>query len=269
MTSRGCPFSCTYCRSPIMWGRKLRKRSPDSVIGELKELKKINVNSIIFHADTFTVDRKWVLELCKKMVEEDLGIRWTTNSRADTVDPEMLRWMKLAGCWMIAYGFESGSQEVLDAVKKDLTIQQIKNAARWTHEAGIKNWGYFVIGLPGETKESIKETIRLAKELPLYGVNFSVGTPYPGTEFYKQASEQGWLTSTDWVDYDQNYSAVVSYDNLSSDEIIEGVRKAYKAWYLRPRQLINYILAVRSIRDIRYLLDTGFNHLRMIYGRER
>ena len=269
MTSRGCPYDCTFCRSPVMWGRKVRKRSPDSIIGELRELKKLGVRNFVFHSDTFTLDKKWTLELCKKMVSEKLGMRWITNGRADTVDKEMLKWMKRAGCWMIAYGFESGSQKVLDNVKKGLTIDQIKDGAKWTKEAGIKIWGYFIIGLPGETKETIDETIRLSKELPLYIVNFAVGAPYPGTEFYKLVKEKGWLISTNWEDYDQNYSAVVSYDNLSSDEIIEGIRRAYRAWYLRPKQIIRLSTSVRSINDLKVLLNTGIKHFRMMYGYDR
>lgn len=269
MTSRGCPYNCTFCRSPVMWGRKFRQRSPDSIIGELKELKKLGVKNIIFHSDTFTLDKKWLVELCRKMVEEKLGIRWMTNSRADTVDPEMLGWMRRAGCWMIAYGFESGSQKVLDNVKKGITIQQIRDSARWTEEAGIKVWGYFIIGLPGETKESIEATIKLSKELPLYNANFAVGAPYPGTDFYNLVSEQGWLISTDWEDFDQNYSAIVSYDNLSSEDIIEGIRRAYRAWYLRPRQLLRFLFAVRSLKDLLDLINTGIKHFRMMYGRAR
>jgi radical SAM superfamily enzyme YgiQ (UPF0313 family) len=252
-----------------MWGRRFRQRSPDSVIGELKELRKLGVSSIIFHSDTFTLDKRWLLELCGKMETEKLGIRWLTNSRVDTVEPEMLRAMKRAGCWMIAYGFESGSQSVLDNVQKGITLQQTKDAARWTKEAGIKVWGYFIIGLPGETKESIEATIRLSKELPLYNANFAVGAPYPGTGFYELVSRQGWLLSEDWEDFDQNYSAIVSYDNLSSAEIIDGIRRAYRAWYLRPVQLLRFLLAVRSLKDLRDLLKIGLKHVRMMYGHDR
>ena len=269
MTSRGCPYECTFCRSPIMWGRKVKKRSPDSIIGELKELKELGVYNFVFHSDTFTLDKKWVLDLCKKMVDEKLNMRWMTNGRADTVDEEMLRWMKRAGCWMIAYGFESGSQKVLDNVKKGLTIDQIKYAAKKTKEVGIKVWGYFIIGLPGETKETIEETIRLSKKLPLYIVNFAIGTPYPGTEFYKLSEKNGWLISTNWEDYDQNYSATVSYDNLSSDDIISGMRRAYRAWYLRPKQIARFTTAVRDINGLKVLLSIGIKHIRMMYGYDR
>jgi len=269
MTSRGCPFNCIFCRSPVMWGKKVRKRSPDNIIGELKELKKIGVDNIIFHSDTFTVDKQWTLDLCQKIINEQLNIRWIANSRANTVDPEMLTLMKKAGCWMIAYGFESGSQEILDHSKKEITIDQIRNAARWTDEAGIKVWGYFIIGLPGETPETINQTIRLAKELPLYIANFAIGAPYPGTEFFRLAKEKNWLLSEDWEKFDQNYSAVVSYENCSSDDIVNGVRKSYREYYLTPKEFLKVITAVRGIQDFQILCKTGFKHLKMMYGYDK
>ena len=252
-----------------MWGWRVRKRSPDNILGELKELKKLGVRNFIFHSDTFTLDKKWTIDLCKKMVDERLDMRWMANGRVDTVDKEILRWMKNAGCWMIAYGFESGSQAVLDNAKKGITINQIRDAAKWTEEAGIRIWGYFIIGLPGETKETIEETIKLSKELPIYIANFGVGAPYPGTEFYKLAMENGWLTSTNWEDFDQNYSAIISFENLSSDEIIEGIRRAYKAWYTRPKQMIRLLTSVRNLKELRVLSEVGTKHLKMVYGYDK
>ena len=162
-------------------------------------------------------------------------MRWITNSRADTVDKEMLGWMKRAGCWMIAYGFESGSQKVLDNAKKGITINQIKDAAKWTEEAGIKVWGYFIIGLPGETKESIAETIRLSKELPLYSANFAVGAPYPGTDFYNAAKMQAY----DWSvadEYSNPYWETAHFTNRELKEHQECLMDKYAAkltWHNR------------------------------------
>lgn len=269
MTSRGCPFNCIFCRSPVMWGKKVRKRNPDNIIGELKELKKIGVDNIIFHSDTFTLDRKWTMDLCQKMIDEKLNIRWIANSRANTVDKELLTLMKTAGCWMIAYGFESGSQEILDRARKEITIEQIQNAARWTDEAGIKVWGYFIIGLPGETQETIDQTIELAKKLPLYIANFAIGAPYPGTEFFSTAKANNWLLSEDWEKYDQNYSAVVSYENFSADDVVHGVRKAYKKYYLTPKEFFKVIRAIRTFQDFRVLCKTGFKHIKMMYGYDK
>lgn len=269
MTSRGCPFNCIFCRSPVMWGKKVRKRSPENIIGELKELKKIGVNNIIFHSDTFTLDKKWTLELCQKIIDEKLNIRWIANSRANSVDREILSLMKKAGCWMIAYGFESASQEILDRAKKEITIEQIRNAAKWTDEEKIKIWGYFIIGLPGETTETINQTISLAKELPLYIANFAIGSPYPGTEFFQIAKANKWLLTEEWEKYDQNYSAVVSYENFSADDIVNGMRRSYREYYLTPKEFIKIISSIKSFHDIFGLCKTGINHLKMMYGYDK
>jgi radical SAM superfamily enzyme YgiQ (UPF0313 family) len=269
MTSRGCPFNCTFCRSPVMWGKKVRKRSPDNIIGELKVLKNLGVKNIIFHSDTFTLDKNWTIELCRKMVDEQLEMRWMANSRANTIDKEMLQWMKKAGCWMVAYGFESGSQKILDNVKKEITLDQIKKAAQWTKDAGIGVWGYFIIGLPGETKETIDETIRLAKELPLDLVNFAVGAPYPGTGFFEYVEKNGYLLSKNWEDFDQNYSAIVSYENLQATEITAGIQKAYREYYLRPTVFAKFLGTIKSFHDLKVLFATGYKHLRMMYGYDR
>jgi len=252
-----------------MWGKKVRKRSPQNIIGELKELKLLGIDNIIFHSDTFTLDKKWTLDLCQRIIDEKLRIRWIANSRANTIDKEMLSMMKKAGCWMIAYGFESGSQEILDLAKKEITIDQIRNAAKWTDEAGIKIWGYFIIGLPGETKETIDQTIHLAKELPLYIANFAIGAPYPGTEFFRMAKANNWLVSEEWEKFDQNYSAVVNYESCSSEDIVNGVRRSYKEYYLNPMTGIRIMLSVRSLKDINGLCKTGFKHIKMIYGYDK
>jgi len=252
-----------------MWGKKVRKRSPENIIGEIKTLVSMNVTNIIFHSDTFTLDKKWTIELCKRIIEESLPIRWMTNSRANTIDKEILSWMKKAGCWMIAYGFESGSQQILNNVKKEITIEQIRAAARLTREAGIGIWGYFIIGLPGENGDTVNQTIQLAKELNLDLVNFAVGSPYPGTEFFSMAKVNNWLISEDWEKFDQNYSAVVSYDSFTADDIIKSVRRAYREYYLTPRQCIKFIGKVRSIHDLNIMFKTGFKHLKMMYGYDK
>jgi anaerobic magnesium-protoporphyrin IX monomethyl ester cyclase len=263
LASRGCPYLCTFCRQPIMWQRKVRTRTPESIMKELRYLKGIGVTNIMFHSDTFTIDKGIVIKLCQMMVDEGLKLRWCCNSRVDTVDDEMLMWMKRAGCWMIAYGIETGSQKILENVKKgaQATVVRAEKAIRETRSAGIKAWGYFIFGLPGETRQTISQTIGLAKRLHLDFVNFAVGAPYPGTEFYRQAKENGWLQSERWEDFDQNYSAIVGYPDLSTEEIIKAVRKGYLSWYLTSRGIFMLLKGFTSLSYIRTLLIIGFQHL--------
>ena len=237
VTSRGCPYPCIFCRQIIMFQGKFRQKSPHRVVEEIKILKKYGITNYLLHADTFTVNKKWVLQLCELIQENKLKIRWACNTHISSIDREMTQAMKKAGCWMIAPGVESGAQEILDNIKKGITVTQIRDTLHMLHEEGLEIWAYFVFGFPGETKETLKQSIRFAKELPIDIAHFGIGTPYPGTEFYRMCEEHGWLKSRKWEDYDQNYSAIVEYPNLSSEEIAEALRKAYISFYFRPKQI--------------------------------
>ncbi|MFC2166216.1 B12-binding domain-containing radical SAM protein [Acidobacteriota bacterium] len=267
VVSRGCPYKCIFCRQIVMWKGKYRQRSADCVLDEIKQLKELGVQTILLHADTFTVKRDWVIDLCKKIVDADIKIRWACNTHAARIDREMVRWMKKAGCFMIAPGIETGSQEILDNIKKELTIEQIRSAVNIIHEEGIEVWGYFVFGLPGETRETIQETIKLSLELPLDLANFAIAAPYPGTEFLKMAEEKGWLVSTKWEDFDQNYSAIISYENLSNEEIMNAVRIANRKWFFRPKPMRKFVKEMfKDRKSFVTIAQIMFNHLRLIFG---
>lgn len=220
----------------------------------------------MFHSDTFTIDRGVVIDLCKMIVDSKMKLRWCCNSRVDTVDEEMLCWMKKAGCWLIAYGIETASDQILNNVKKGgmATVVKAYDTVSLTKKVGMKVWGYFIIGLPGETKATIEETIKMAKRLPFDIVNFAVGTPYPGTEFYKEAKEKGWLESKSWEDFDQNYSAIVSYPGLSATDIIKGVRNCYLKWYLRPVGILNFLKGFSNLYFARRMLSIALDHIFII-----
>jgi len=182
----------------------------------------------------------------------------------------MLKTMKKAGCWMIAYGIETASDAILKNVKKggNATIDQARKAVAWTKEADIKVWAYFVMGLPGENERTVKETIRFSKSIPADIVNFAVGTPYPGTALYDEAREKGWLVSDYWEDFDQNYSAILSYPDFTADDIMKSIQQAYKAWYLRPRGIWTFLNGIRNWSDARTLFKIGWDHLRVNNGKE-
>jgi anaerobic magnesium-protoporphyrin IX monomethyl ester cyclase len=239
----------------------VRIRSAEKIMEELRTLKKLGVTNFGFHCDTFTLDKKMVIDLCKMILAENLKMKWAANSRVDTVDEETLLWMKKAGCWMVAYGIESGSQVVLNNVKKGITLEQIENTIRVSHKAGIKNWGYFVMGLPGETEETIKETIAFAKKLPLDYVNFAVGTPYPGTDFYEEALRERWLKGEPWEGFDQNYAALVEYPNMPAQKILKGIKKAYFSWYTRPSVILKMLTDSNNWKHLWTLMRVGLLHL--------
>jgi len=259
--SRGCPYLCTFCRQPIMWARKIRSRSPENIIKELKFLKTLGLNEFIFQSDTFTIDKNFVIEVCKKIIDNNLKFRWSTNSRVDTVDEEMLKWMKKAGCWMIAFGIESGSQKILDKCKKGITIEQIEKTINLAHKIGIKIYGYFIVGLIGETPKTIQQTIDLAKKLPITFAIFHTAAPYPGTEFYQQVKEKGWLVSEKWEDINQGADAPISSPELSAEEINKGLKRAYREFYLRPKAIWNILTSLRNIKEIKELIKAGINQI--------
>jgi radical SAM superfamily enzyme YgiQ (UPF0313 family) len=258
---RGCPYPCTFCRQPIMWHKEVRFRSPENIIEELKLLKSLGISNFLTLCDTFTINKDWTINLCKRIVEENIDVSWGCNSRVDTVDKETLYWLKKAGCWMIAYGIESGSQKVLDNCKKEITLKQITQAVQWTQEAGIKVYGYFIIGLMGETKETIKETINFAKKLPITFAIFHTASPYPGTEFYKQARAKGYLTEMKWDQIDQGSNTAINYPELTSEEIIKSIKKAYLSFYLRPKIIIDLLKELKNLSDLRHLLQMIKAHI--------
>lgn len=258
--SRGCPFPCIYCRKMALWGNRVRLRPVDDIMDELIWLHELGVDNVVFLADLFTVSRRQVIELCRRIVDSGLPVKWQCNSRVDHIDEEILAWMKRAGCWQIAFGLESGSQEILDRAKKGITVEQIERAIAMVDRFGIKAWGYFIIGLPGETRETIRETIDLAKRLPLNLALFHVAVPYPGTEFHDLAVEHGWLLSERWEDLDMNYSAIVEYPQLSAAEIDKAAKRAFMEWYLRPGPALRLLKSARDLETLKALARNAWRH---------
>lgn len=191
LTSRGCPYSCSYC-DHIIWGHKYRMRSAENIMQEIRLLvNKYNVQGIVFLDDTFVLNKKRIYELCKLLKEEKLGVSWMCNARVDLVDKDLLKEMKLAGCETVAYGIESGSQKILDEMDKRVTVQQAKDAIGWTREAGIEPVAYIMIGMLSESKETVEETIKLCNEIKLKLAGINYATPIPGTPLYQEALKRG------------------------------------------------------------------------------
>lgn len=234
IASRGCPYACIYCRTTVATERKIRYRKVESVIEEIRRYKLTN---FILHGDTMTLNKPWIYEFCKRLKELPFKVRIVSNSRVDCVDFEMLKEMKSAGWWMISFGCESGDNRVLAMNKKEATVEQAKKAVQAAKAAGLKVWGYFMLGMYGDDEQSMEKTISLAMSGSFDIVNFSVSAPYPGTEWGGIASSKGWLIDKDWKSFDQNYSAQVDQPNCSKEMVKNYQKKAYLKWYLSPRGL--------------------------------
>ncbi len=247
VSSRGCPAGCTFCIKHVSYQYGVRVRSPEKIMEELWILKKLGIHNIHMYADLFTVYREQVVELCKLMIDQKINIRWTANSRVDYVDEEMLTLMGKAGCWFISWGIESANEQVLKHARKGITQDKAIRALTWSHKAGIKNWGYFIIGLPGETEASIRETIDFSKVLPLDIALFHIAAPYPGTPFFFEVVENGWFRSgTRWEQVDMDKGTVLDYPGLPAERLMYWQQRAFREWAFRPGPLLTYLKMVFS-----------------------
>ena len=263
VTSRGCPAGCTYCIKHVSYQFGLRLRSPEKLMEELWQLKEMGLNNIHMYADLFTVNREQVMDLCKRMIDEKIDIRWTCNSRVDYVDEEMLHTMREAGNWLISWGIESGNEQILKHAHKGAYPDKARLSLRWARQAGIKNWGYFIIGLPGETEETIRETIDFAKELPLDIALFHVAAPYPGTPFFFEVVENEWFRpGTRWENVDMDEGTVLDYPGLSAERLLYWQKRAFREWALRPGPMLTYLKMLVSDRStFKTAIDVGLQHL--------
>ena len=209
VTSRGCPYACIFCSAPAWTGRSVRYRTPSLCVDEIEELAGLGFTEITIEDDLFTLYRKHFLAVCGELVRRNTGVRWNAFSRVDTISPEIVETMARAGCQAICFGVESGSQEILDLVKKKSDLQKVKEAMRMTQAVGISALASFIIGLPGETEATLRKTVEFADELhgefgSLYG--FHILAPFPGTEVRERAADYGLeILSNDWTRYDANH----------------------------------------------------------------
>lgn len=269
ITSRGCPYRCIFCDKSI-FGSKWRARSAKNVLDEMEQIvKDLRIPSIIIYDDLFTLDKQRVQEICQGILERGLRFEWKCEGRVDRVDGEMLRWMKKAGCSLIAYGVESGNEIGLDYLQKGITLPQIRRAFELTRQAGIRPMAYFILGIPVETFEQGLRTIELAKELNPDYAQFSILSPYRGTRLYEEAREKGWYAEVEAnnpFDKDQKRPVLLS-KNWSGDSLKEILRLAHKEFYFRPGYILKRLRGIRDLRQMRSLWGVGCGVLRWYFSK--
>jgi anaerobic magnesium-protoporphyrin IX monomethyl ester cyclase len=252
IASRGCPGQCIFCDRSV-FGNHLRAYSARYTLAMIKELyEKYGIREVQLRDDNFLAFRKRMVELCGLLKQEKLDIVWTCAGRVDMINPEILKLMKQAGCWQIWYGIESGSQTVLDAIKKHTRLDQIEKTIEMTRAAGIEPCGFFIIGNPTETRETLGATLEFALRLPLAEAHFSIMTPFPGSEIYDRASEFGTFDN-DWKKLNGWQPVFVPY-GLTSADLTRSSQKALRAFYFRPRLILGYLKKIRSFRHIKVYL---------------
>lgn len=249
-TSRGCPSRCIFCLTPAISGQKVRQRSVQNIVDEIEEcVNRYGIRNFFFKADTFTINKKFVIDLCKEIMRRELNIQWVANSRVDTVDAERLEWMKKAGCWLVAFGFESGDDDILKKMKKDATVADAYQAVRLVKEAGLRVYGFFMIGLPWDDRTTVEKTFRFAKDLDCDFSEIHIATPYEGTELHSIARDAGLLTD-EVIGHDYFHDPTMATMFLTREEILEYRKKGLRRLYLSPKYLIKTFSNINSMDEL-------------------
>ena len=267
ITTRGCPFHCIFCAQQA----KLRVRSAGNVLDEMTEIyERCAIREIDIFDTNFTMNKKRAVEISHGMNDREFHMEWTARTRCDLVDRPLLQAMARAGCRLIMYGIESGDENILRNLKKEIALEQIREVIRWTHEAKIRSLGFFMIGSPGETRETVMRTLQLAKELDLDHIQVTKTTPFSGTELYKRYVEE--TGDDNWRRYilDPSEKGVFKLigTHLTSQEVQSLIRHMYIAFYFRPLHILRLLFRSGSIRIAKRYAVAAIDMLRSRYETE-
>jgi len=261
ITSRGCPYKCTFCADKAYYGKKLRLRSPKRIVDEIQWIvSELRVKDFLFWSESFTLNNQFTKQVAEEIINRKLDVAWVCNSRVDNVDLELLLKIKNAGCWMIGYGIESANQGVLDSVKKGINVQDIIKAVELSKKAGLEVTAHCILGFPQDTRESILETIELVKNLDIDYAQFYCAVPFPGSELYSETKEKNWICSRDWRRFEQNFS-VLNTPNLSAEEIMRLRNLAYRSFYFRSKRILKILKQIRTFPQLINLIKGAIDFL--------
>lgn len=266
LSSRGCPFRCSFCQYPqTMGGRKYRTRSPENFVAELEYIAKEmpEIQEIFIEDDTFTIDKKRVEKICDLILEKNLALIWSCNARAD-VPYHILEKMKKAGCRLLVVGYESGNDQILKNINKGITLEQSRAFARHTKMLGLKVFGCFIVGLTGETRQTIEDTFRFARETDADMVFFQQAVPFPGTDFFRTCENEGMLRTQDfkeWMNVQGQLTCLVDYSEFSHREL-EAIRdRLMSRYYFSFTYVFKTFIKNPNFREIRRISRAGLGYL--------
>lgn len=258
MTSRGCPYRCIFCDR---LGKKFRAASAEYVVREIEDCLSLGINEIFFHDDTFTLDKRRVIDICNLIRERSLKFKFSLRSRVNTIDEEMIKMLKEAGCRRISFGVESGVQRILDRIKKGITLEQAERAFRLTKKYKIASLADFMIGHPEETIDDIHQTVRFAKKIDPDYAQFSVTTPYPATELYREGLEKGIIKKDVWKEFAENpdisFSPPRWEQNMDRYTLYSILHKCYRSFYLRPSFILKNLIRIRGWIELKRKMNAG------------
>ena len=259
MTSRGCPYQCIFCDR---LGKKFRAVSAENVVREIKDCVALDIGNIFFHDDTFTINKQRVLDICRMIREKNLRIKFSLRSRVNTIDEEMIRVLKRAGCQRISFGVESGVQRILNRIKKGITLDQVEEAFKLVRKYNIISLADFMIGHPDETIDDIHHTIKFAKRIKPDYIQFSVTTPYPGTELYFEGLASGVIEKDVWREFaknpDKGFVPPRWEENIDRQTLYSILHECYRKFYLSPSFIIENIIRIRDGAELKRKICAGF-----------
>ncbi len=272
-SGRGCPHGCVFCLWPqVMHGHRIRLRSPRCVVDEMEYDIKLcpqvaRGGEFFFEDDTFTLVKDNAMAICEEVLRRGLKITFSVNARTDTADEELFALLKRAGCRQLLVGFESGDQGILDTMKKKETVEDARRFMELAHKVGLDVHGCFVLGLPGETEQTMEHTIRFALDLGLHTVQFSAAVPFPGTRYFEYCQENGLLKADRWDAWleDGEQAPVVDYPGLDKDAVKKAVDQGLKKFYFRPSYMIKFLFSTRSTSDLYRKLRGAKNFLAYLW----
>ena len=268
ITSRGCPGKCTYCCTKLIFGRRFRSRSPGNIADEIEWLvSEYGIKEVHIWDDNFTTNKKRVLEFCDEIKQRnfDISFAFPNGMRADYLNEEILSALKGIGVYSIALGVESGNAEVLKNIKKGIDLEQVKNIVKISKKLNLETWCFFMFGLPGDNRKTIRETIDFAKALDPDIAKFHILKPFPGTEVYDQLRDSGLIISTNYDDFGIHTRPVHRLPELESAELVEFQKQAYREFYLRPSKLFKQIYRLKSVNRIKTNVSAGISILKTMF----
>lgn len=267
-TSRGCPYSCTFCdrpNSPTISG--FRWRSAKSVVDEMQACLDLGIDEAFIYDDTFTVRKDRVMELCEEIKRRKINFRWDVRAHVNTMNQEMLRAMKDAGCDRIHYGVEVGNNRMMKVIRKNATIEKVKQVVQWTKDVEMETLAYFMMGQQTEKAGDVQDTINLAQELKPNYAHFTIFCPYPGTNIYAQGLANGIIKKDVWREFAKNptedFELPFWEENFTRHELREMLVQAYRTFYLRPGYILKRMTQVKSVGEFKRKMKAGLSVLTM------
>lgn len=273
VTSRGCPFNCTFCYKGI-FGKRWRFRSPENIIQEIKYLiKEFKIKEFSVADDNFTLNPSRAIKFCKLIIENNIKIRWrcTNGIRADLASNKLFKAMKKAGCYLVAFGVETGDENILKSIEKGETLDQIRRAFKIAKEEGLETLGFFMFGNLGENEETMKKTLSLAKELNPDFAQFSIATPFPGSKMYADVKRDGKLLINSWKDYVfYEGKPIFSYKGMNPTLIGKMYRKAYRSFYFRPSYVLKSLIkAIKNPEKMQKMVLGAKQYLNIFHTKRK